>query len=118
MQALAVLFRVATNDGGRDTTCLLVGMAIIVVRQYWTVRMGMRGLIMTDMLQGTVAYLVAGLVCIIILAAARAPSAPYSSLAHLPSPASGAGRRHGSLRSALHVLLGLHGHHRRPLPGR
>ncbi|MDI9598316.1 MAG: sodium:solute symporter family protein [Acidobacteriota bacterium] len=83
LQAMAILFEVSSNGAWSLTTCLLLGMAVIVVRQYWTVRMGMRGLIMSDMLQGIVAYLVAALVCVIILADKNSP-APYGNLAHLP----------------------------------
>jgi len=84
MQALGLLFRVASGYSWATTVCLLAGLVVILVRQYWTVRMGMRGLIMTDMLQGSVAYLVAGLVCIIILAGGKGSAAPYSNFAHLP----------------------------------
>lgn len=84
LQAMATLFQVATNAAWSLTVCLIVGIAVIVVRQYWTVRMGMRGLIMTDMLQGTIAYLVAAVVCVIILAGGHGSPAPYSNLAHLP----------------------------------
>ena len=83
LQAMAILFEVSSNGAWSLTTCLLLGMAVIVVRQYWTVRMGMRGLIMSGMLQGIVAYLVAALVCVIILADTNSP-APSGNLAHLP----------------------------------
>jgi len=56
MQAFGEIFRYASGDRWPVTARLLVGLAVIVVRQYWTVRMGMRGLIMTDMFQGLVAY--------------------------------------------------------------
>ena len=65
---MALLFQVAANDSWTLTTSQIVGIAVIVVRHYWTVRIGMRGLIMTDMSQGIVAYLVAAVVCVMILA--------------------------------------------------
>jgi Na+/proline symporter len=83
LQAMALLFEVASDGAWALTTCLIVGIAVIVVRQYWTVRMGMRGLIMTDMLQGIVAYLVAAVVCLVILGDPNSV-APYSNLSHLP----------------------------------
>lgn len=58
MQALGVLFSYMTLNQLSTTGALLVGVAVIVVRQYWTVRMGMRGLVITDLVQGIVAYLV------------------------------------------------------------
>ena len=35
---------------------ILLGVLVIAIRQIWTVQMGMRGLIITDMVQGMVAY--------------------------------------------------------------
>ena len=109
MQALAVLFRVASNDKWAVTACLLIGLALILVRQYWTVRMGMRGLIMTDMLQGTMAYVVAGIVMIVILASGHSSPAPYSNFAHLPAAllkVPGDGGRYGSLYLFSLIFMG------------
>jgi len=33
-----------------------IGIAVLAVRQIWTVRMGMRGIVISDMIQGTFAY--------------------------------------------------------------
>jgi Na+/proline symporter len=68
MQALGSLFEIASGGAWSITACLVVGLAVIVIRQFWTVKMGMRGLIMTDMFQGIVAYVVAALVCVVMLA--------------------------------------------------
>jgi Na+/proline symporter len=108
MQSLAVLFRVASNGSWSLTVCLLLGLAVILGRQYWTVRMGMRGLIMTDMLQGTVAYLVSALVMWIILADPSGP-APYSNLASLPEAIRtmpGDGGSYGSLYVFSLIFMG------------
>jgi Na+/proline symporter len=67
MQALGTVFELASDGAWSVTTCLLVGLAVIVVRQYWTVRMGMRGLIMTDAFQGTVAYVFSAILCLVLL---------------------------------------------------
>jgi Na+/proline symporter len=109
MQALGTIFRVATHDSWSLTVCLLAGLAVIIIRQYWTVRMGMRGLIMTDMLQGTVAYLVAGLVCIVILFGGKGSVAPYSNLMHVPVAllkVPGDGGHYGSLYMLSLVFMG------------
>jgi solute:Na+ symporter, SSS family len=42
----------------------MVGVAIIALRQVWTVRMGMRGVVISDMAQGIVAYIVGSAVLI------------------------------------------------------
>jgi SSS family solute:Na+ symporter len=39
------------------TSAVLVGVVLMVVRQIWTIRMGMRGVVISDMLQGIVAYI-------------------------------------------------------------
>jgi Na+/proline symporter len=67
MQALGSVFELASDGAWSVTTCLIVGLAVIIIRQYWTVRMGMRGLIMTDAFQGTVAYVFAAVVCLVLL---------------------------------------------------
>jgi SSS family solute:Na+ symporter len=67
MQALGTVFELASAGAWSVTTCLLIGLAVIIVRQYWTVRMGMRGLIMTDAFQGTVAYVFSAIVCMVLL---------------------------------------------------
>ncbi|GAA1618789.1 sodium:solute symporter family protein [Kribbella sancticallisti] len=46
---------------------ILIGIVVLVVRQFWTVQMGMRGLIITDMVQGIVAYLGSALLCLGLL---------------------------------------------------
>src|SRR5882762_5021696 len=67
MQALGTVFELASAGAWSVTTCLLIGLAVIIVRQYWTVRMGMRGLIMTDMFQGLVAYVFSAGLCLVLL---------------------------------------------------
>jgi SSS family solute:Na+ symporter len=67
MQALGVLFEYMTYNELGVTAALLVGVAVIVIRQYWTVRMGMRGLVITDMFQGIIAYIVCAVLCVFLL---------------------------------------------------
>ncbi|MBK0090067.1 sodium:solute symporter family protein [Erwinia sp. S59] len=67
IQALALLVEFASFGRWGVTTCLIAGVLLILVRQYWTVSMGMRGLIMTDMYQGIIAYGLGALVCVVLL---------------------------------------------------
>lgn len=67
MQAMGVVVQWATNDKLTATESILIGVAIIAIRQVWTVQMGMRGLIITDMVQGIVAYLGSALLCVGLL---------------------------------------------------
>jgi Na+/proline symporter len=46
---------------------ILIGIAVLVVRQFWTVQMGMRGLVVTDMVQGIVAYIGSAVLCLGLL---------------------------------------------------
>jgi Na+/proline symporter len=82
IQALATLFQFASFGRWGVTTCLSVGVAVILIRQYWTVSMGMRGLIMTDMYQGLIAYVLCAALCIFLL---FGDQASFSNLAHLPA---------------------------------
>ncbi|AYJ48250.1 sodium:solute symporter family protein [Rhodococcus sp. P1Y] len=50
-----------------DADSILIGIAVLVVRQFWTVQMGMRGLIVTDMVQGVVAYIGSAVLCLGLL---------------------------------------------------
>ncbi|XVQ06844.1 sodium:solute symporter family protein [Spirillospora sp. CA-255316] len=67
MQAMGVIFRFASFGHWSVGTCLIVGVMVIAVRQFWTVQMGMRGLVITDLVQGIVAYGLSALVCLGIL---------------------------------------------------
>jgi SSS family solute:Na+ symporter len=64
------------------TSSILIGVAVIAVRQIWTVQMGMRGLVITDMVQGIVAYLGSAVLCIGLL---LLYFHGFSSVRHLPS---------------------------------
>lgn len=84
MQALATVFSVASGGTWALPVCLLVGLATVLIRQIWTVRMGMRGLVYTDMYQGLVAYVIAAAVCVLMLVAPNSP-ANWSYLSELPN---------------------------------
>ena len=62
---------------------LVAGVALIGVRQIWTVQMGMRGLVITDLVQGIVANGGSALLCLGLLWFSR--EASYANLATLPS---------------------------------
>lgn len=83
MQALATVFSIASEGSWSLPVCLLVGLVTVLVRQIWTVRMGMRGLVYTDMLQGLVAYVIAAIVCVLLLTQPSSP-ANWSYLSVLP----------------------------------
>lgn len=80
MQALGTVFELASDGAWSVTTCLIIGLVVIVVRQYWTVRMGMRGLIMTDAFQGTVAYVFSAIVCLVLLSGVAGGPISFATL--------------------------------------
>lgn len=57
MQALGVLFQHMSLGALSFSQAVIVGVAVIALRQVWTVRMGMRGVVISDMAQGIVAYI-------------------------------------------------------------
>jgi Na+/proline symporter len=84
MQALGTLFQIASGGTWSIVASLIVGVAVIVVRQFWTVKMGMRGLILTDMFQGSVAYVLSAVIGVMMLTGLGNSPISFSALATLP----------------------------------
>ncbi|MCB5186629.1 sodium:solute symporter family protein [Methylobacillus caricis] len=64
MQALGGLFQYMSLGTLSFSTAVILGVLLIALRQVWTVRMGMRGVVISDMAQGIVAYLIGTLVLV------------------------------------------------------
>jgi solute:Na+ symporter, SSS family len=64
MQALGTLFQYMSLGTLTFAQSVMLGVAIIALRQVWTVRMGMRGVVISDMAQGVVAYIIGSAVLI------------------------------------------------------
>lgn len=62
MQALGVLFSHLSLGALTFPQAVVLGVAVIALRQVWTVRMGMRGVVISDMVQGWIAYVFGGAV--------------------------------------------------------
>ncbi len=58
MQALGTLFQYMSLGTLTFSQAVIAGVAVIALRQVWTVRMGMRGVVISDMVQGIFAYFV------------------------------------------------------------
>ncbi|SPO54669.1 Na+/solute symporter [Pseudomonas sp. JV551A1] len=67
MQSLTLVFTHLSFGAIGSGTAVFVGIALIVVRQVWTVRFGARGVIISDMLQGIAAYLIGTLIALGLL---------------------------------------------------
>ena len=64
MQSMGVVFSQLSLGHLGFTAAVVIGVVLMAVRQIWTVRMGMRGVVISDLLQGFVAY---GLGSVIII---------------------------------------------------
>jgi len=56
-KGLGDLFQAMSFGRMGATEAVIAGVLLMVIRQFWTIRMGMRGVILSDMLQGIVAYI-------------------------------------------------------------
>jgi solute:Na+ symporter, SSS family len=59
-QSIGVVFRALSFGTLSLTAAVTVGVILMIIRQIWTIRMGMRGIVISDMFQGIVAYIVGG----------------------------------------------------------
>ncbi|HEX7390935.1 MAG TPA: sodium:solute symporter family protein [Acidiphilium sp.] len=57
MKALGMLFFYMALTRMDFDIAVLLGVVLLVVRQFWTVQMGMRGVVISDMVQGVVSYI-------------------------------------------------------------
>lgn len=64
MQSLALVFESLSFGAVAPLTAVLISIAVICVRQVWTIRFGMRGIIISDLVQGIVAYFAGTLVAV------------------------------------------------------
>lgn len=55
-KGLGDLFQAMSLGTLGSAVAVLIGVTLMVIRQVWTVRMGMRGVVISDMFQGVVAY--------------------------------------------------------------
>lgn len=56
LQALGTMFQYLSLGALSFEVSVAIAVAVMVVRQFWTIRMGMRGVVISDMFQGVVAY--------------------------------------------------------------
>jgi SSS family solute:Na+ symporter len=56
LQSLGLVFSYLSLGHVSFTAAVIIGVALMVIRQVWTIRMGMRGVVITDLFQGIVAY--------------------------------------------------------------
>lgn len=57
MKALGMMFYYMALKKIDFSIAVILGVVLMIVRQFWTVQMGMRGVVISDMLQGVVSYI-------------------------------------------------------------
>lgn len=57
MQSLTLVFEFLSFGAVPAAAAALIGIGVLVARQWWTVKLGARGLVISDFVQGVVAYL-------------------------------------------------------------
>ncbi|ABQ28961.1 sodium:solute symporter family protein [Acidiphilium cryptum] len=57
MKALGMMFYYMALKKIDFDVAVILGVILMVIRQFWTVQMGMRGVVISDMLQGVVSYI-------------------------------------------------------------
>ncbi|MBE2275494.1 MAG: sodium:solute symporter family protein [Rhodobacteraceae bacterium] len=63
-QSLGLVFSFLSFGRISPEVAVFVGIAVLAIRQIWTVRMGMRGIVISDMVQGIIAYGLGGLLSV------------------------------------------------------
>lgn len=90
MQALGAVFHALALGHIGFTSAVILGVAVMTVRQFWTIRMGMRGIVISDMFQGVVAYIGGSVVLIGLIAWLYGQGATLAAVApakfFLPGP--------------------------------
>jgi solute:Na+ symporter, SSS family len=68
MQALGAVFYALSLGHLSFMVSVVLGVIVMALRQFWTIRMGMRGIIISDLFQGVVAYLLGSVLIIGLIA--------------------------------------------------
>ncbi|WP_225770172.1 sodium:solute symporter family protein [Inquilinus sp. Marseille-Q2685] len=94
-QSLGLVFSYLSFGAVSPTLAVFAGIAVLGIRQIWTVRLGMRGIVISDMVQGVFAYGVGGLVALGLIVWLMSQGLGFAALppdfAALPGPGSGLG---------------------------
>ncbi|HWJ36181.1 MAG TPA: sodium:solute symporter family protein [Steroidobacteraceae bacterium] len=67
-KGLGALFQALSLGAIDATSAVMIGVVLMAIRQFWTIRMGMRGVVISDMFQGIVAYIGGSLVILGLIA--------------------------------------------------
>lgn len=107
MQALGEMFRYISLGAMTFSQAVVFGVIVIAIRQFWTVKIGMRGVVISDYFQGIIAYIVGtamiiGLILWLVMVKDVGFADLEPAMFHLP----GLGSNEGSLYLFSLVLTG------------
>jgi SSS family solute:Na+ symporter len=87
-KGLGALFQALSLGAIDATSAVIIGVVLMAIRQFWTIRMGMRGVVISDMFQGIVAYIGGSLIILGLIAwlISRGMSVTGLPPAHLEAP--------------------------------
>ena len=95
-KGLGDLFQAMSFGTMGATTAVISGVVLMVVRQFWTIRMGMRGVVISDMVQGIAAYIggtliIVGLIIWLVVSHGFSLSGLHAAQVSLPGLGSAVG---------------------------
>lgn len=64
LQSIGLVFHFLSFGTVNTTWAVIIGITVLALRQIWTVKMGMRGIVISDMIQGIIAYGIGGLIAL------------------------------------------------------
>lgn len=80
MKSFGAVFYALSLGKIEFTTAVAIGVVVMTIRQFWTVRMGMRGIVISDVFQGIVAYFLGSALIISLIAWLYANGASLTAL--------------------------------------
>jgi SSS family solute:Na+ symporter len=95
MQSLGLVFKYLSFGSVGAAAAIVIGVVVISVRQIWTIKFGMRGIVISDMVQGIFAYVLGtiGILGLLVWLVTNGHgfAAVDSAHFHLPGPGSDLG---------------------------
>lgn len=81
MQSIGAVFYALSFGHLSFTAAVVIGVAVMGARQVWTIRMGMRGIVISDLFQGLVAYGLGTALIVFLIASLAASGVGFSDVA-------------------------------------
>jgi SSS family solute:Na+ symporter len=109
MQSLALVFSYLSFGHVAPFVAVLISIAVIAFRQIWTVKYGMRGVVISDMVQGIFAYFIGTMIAVGLIIWLLANGHGFGDVAPAFYTLPGAGSELGPLYTLSIILTGAAG---------